>query len=168
MSVLSLDDAKSHLNSTKSVNDAELQSTIDAAEAAIAKRVGPLAVVSVTSRVQGCTDALYLPTTPVVSLTSVTPVGGSAIDVSSLTTSGGTVSVILGGSFYGRLYDVTYTAGRSTVPDDLLFAIKQMVKHLWESQRATGVSGDAPAVPYFSFPNAVSELLSPYVQGGFA
>jgi hypothetical protein len=40
MSVLSLDDAKTHLNVTTSANDAELTSIIDAAEAAITARVG--------------------------------------------------------------------------------------------------------------------------------
>lgn len=142
MSVLTLADAKTHLNITGSTNDTELQAFIDAAEAAIGKRVGPLTSTSVTARVDGCAPALVLPTAPAISLTSVTPVGGSALTLADLYLD--TETAVIQWNRYGWFtadrYDVVYAAGRSTVPLDLLQAVKEMVRYLWDTQR-----GNAPA-----------------------
>ena len=175
MSVLTLAAAKQHLNITTAESDAELQDTIDAAEALIAKKCGPLTATVTTSRVRGYSGQLRLPITPVISLTSVTPVQGSALDLSGVVVSAsGVVEFTYSGWFGYGLYDVVYTAGRSSVPDDLLRGVKEMVRHLWSTQRPSGrfssPLSDAAAntIPgsAFLFPFRVEQAISDYMQAG--
>ena len=175
MSALSIDDAKAHLDITTSLNDAELQDVIDAAEGAISKRVGPLTPTSVTTRVEGYGWGLHLPVRPAISLTSVAIAnGGSALDLTTLylDSNSGTVSLQSGAFFTAWAYDVTWQAGRTDVPPDLLHAVKEFVRHLWETQRGAPnrtagsalVETIAPTLPVaaFTFPIRVEELLAPY------
>ena len=139
MSVLTLAAAKQHLNITTAESDAELQDTIDAAEALIAKKCGPLTATVTTSRVRGYSGQLRLPITPVISLTSVTPVQGSALDLSGVVVSAsGVVEFTYSGWFGYGLYDVVYTAGRTACPDDLLWGVQELTRNLWNSQRPSG------------------------------
>lgn len=177
MSVVTLDAVRPHLNITGFDYDAELQPTIDAAEAVLAQHVGPLAsAVVTTSRVKGGREYLVLPVSPVVSLTSVTPVGGTALNLADLTLDGaaGMVTNALGGRFGYTTYDVVYTAGRATLPADLTLAVKELTRHLWESQRnpapRPGFTDDlisSPAAGYL-LPYRVQELIAPHMQFGVA
>lgn len=188
MSVLTLADAKRHLGKSASVttDDVELQSVIDAAEAAIGSRTGPLQPTAVTSRVRGQAPNLLLPVTPVISLTSVVAVnGGDTINVADLTVqSSGVVEFIIGwgvawARFWLPYYDVTYQAGRATCPPDLLFGVKELVRHLWDTQRgrARGPgldsvgSGAQPAdvvgAAYLLI-YRVMESIAPYMQSGIS
>lgn len=169
MSVLLLPDAKTHLNITVATYDAELQDTIDAAERAIENRVGPLAPRPVTSRVPGG-GALLLPVTPVVSLTSVTSVGRypTALVVADLLLDREAGVVTGPARFAASSYEVTYSAGWSVLPDDLLQAVKQMLRHLWESQRRSSSrpgssSPESAPAPTYLIPNVVAQLLEPYM-----
>jgi hypothetical protein len=175
VSVLTLTAAKEHLNITVATYDAELQATIDAAEGIIGQEVGPLTPTAVTDRVWSNGYQIMLRTTPVISLTSVTSVYATqTADVASLFVS--PAGVVTWGTgryyFFGGYYDVTYQAGRSTVPDALLFAVKELVRHLWTTQQGGGVRpGSAPqsTTPGFLIPNMVREAMEPYVQDfGFA
>lgn len=171
-SVLSLTDAKAHLNITADTWDVEIEAFIAAAEAAIEQRVGPLQPRSRTDRVRGGGTALALHASPAISLTSVTEVGGVALAVGdlSLHEPAGVVRFVNGGTFTGREYDVVYTAGRGTCPADLMLAVKELVRHLWQSsQRGNGQRGSAEVVPgaAYMFPNRVLELISPHVSAGF-
>lgn len=175
MSTLPLAVAKTHLNVTGTTHDGEIQDTIDEAEAAIAERVGPLVSTPTTVRVRGVSDALVLPVIPAISLTSVTPVDGAALTLADLylDTEAGVVTYDSGGSFSARAYDVVYNAGRSSCPDDLLRAIKELVRHLWITQRGpTGRPGSGtsdaaantiPGAAYI-FPFRVEQLLTPHGQ----
>lgn len=181
MSALSLDDAKRHLNITKADWDAELQAIIDGAEAALAERVGPLAPTTVTRRIAGSSPVLVLPITPVISLTSVTPYQGSALNPSNLYVDQVTGLVTANNltGFPALYYDVVYSAGRTTCPNDLLFADKELVRHLFATQRGGTVRGSSaettppnsratgpvPGVAYL-LPNRVLELIAPHIQGG--
>lgn len=178
MSVLTLQQAQTHLN-MGAQHATELQSFIDAAEAAIAKRCGPLASTATTVRVDGGGFALTLPTTPALSLTSVTPADGTALTLTDLylNTGAGVVTYNSGITFTARFYDVVYNAGRATVPDDLLMAIKELVRHMWQTQRGpTRRPGSQPSeatantVPgaAYMLPFRVSELIAPHLQHGFA
>lgn len=178
MSVLTLPQAKEHLNISGNANDAELTAMIAAAEAAIGQRCGPLASTATTVRVKGG-GALVLPVTPALSLTSVTPVGGTALTISDLhVTSGGLVTYNSGAGFSSLYYDVVYNAGRTTCPDDLLMAVKELVRHMWRTQRGpTRRPGSEPSdatantVPgaAYMLPFRVSELLAPHLLvGGIA
>lgn len=148
MSVLSLTDAKVFLNIDDTTSDAELMAFIDAAEAAVAKRVGPLSTSTLTKRVPGYAWELHLPIYPAVSLTSVTPVNGTALTIGDfhLEPDVGAVSYNSGSFFSSLAYDVVYVAGRSPVPTDLLELVKKRLKIDWNSQRGSAARpGPAPA-----------------------
>lgn len=177
MSVLALADAKAHLNTTTTTNDAELVDMINAAEAAISRKVGPLEPTTRTVRVPGG-SSLVLPATPAVSLTSVTPVGGTALSLANLylNPESGVVSDLYGCSFPAIAYNVVYVAGRGECPDDLVLAVKELVRHMWETQRGSvrvgplqsdSLSNTLPGSAY-TFPIRVNELLAPHVRFGFA
>jgi hypothetical protein len=178
MSVLALADARAYLNIAGTDRDGELASTIAAAEAVIGQRCGPLASTATTVRVAANGSWLVLPTTPAVSLTSVTPVGGSALTLSDLylDTASAVVTYNSGGGFSGS-YDVVYNAGRTTCPDDLLMAVKELVRHLWSTRRgptrrpgsdpSESTSNTVPGAAYL-LPFRVSELIAPHLQPGFA
>ena len=176
MSVLTLADAKIHLNITGTTSDTELQAVIDAAEAAIGQVVGSLTPTTITRRIPGASLTLVLPVTPVISLTSVTPVGASAVTIGDLylDTALGIVRYDLTQRpFPYPWYTVVYQAGwdTDTVPDDLLSAIKELVRHFWKTQRGTSgrpgsiesteMSNKLPGAAY-SFPIRVSQLLAPH------
>lgn len=176
MSVLALADAKKHLNTTAAVNDAELQGIINSAEKAIAKKCGPLEPTAKTERVKGGGLGLVLRHTPVLSLTSVTPVGGSAYDPALLDVDdSGVIEWTSGARFTPGRYDVVYSAGRTEVDDDLLLAIKELVRHMWSPQRggmklpgsqpSDTLSNTLPGSAY-TFPIRVTELIQPHIQVG--
>jgi hypothetical protein len=147
----------------------EIQATIDAAEAILANTVGPLTTLAArTDRLPGG-DKLVLadraghqrhlghqPRRVVtVDLTTVTKnlPAGVLYFTDNLT------------RFSSSAYDVTYVPGRATLPGDLLLAVKEMVRHLWMTQRGSGASrsggGDQQA-PGYLMPYRVQELLEPY------
>ena len=152
-----------------------MQGIIDAAEAAIAAKCGPLAATPVTEQATASGGTMLLASLPVVALVSVTPVSGSiALDLNGLTvdTSAGVVSGVPSGT-----YTVAYTAGRAPCPPDLLLAVKEQVRHLWDTQRGpTGRPGSttsaatANTIPgaAYMMPFRVSELIAPHIQPGFA
>jgi hypothetical protein len=175
MSTLLLADAKTYLNITTTTSDAELQSFIDAAEGALVKRCGPLSSVTITERVNGGGEVLLLSKFPAISLTSVTPVNGSAMDLTKLylIADAAVVEYADGaGCFVSNRYDVTYQAGRTTVPPDLLQADKEIVRHLWDTQRGgskrPGVGADDVEGAAYAFTYRVQELWEPYVLAGIA
>lgn len=169
MSVLTLTDAKSYLRITDGKYDRDLQDVIDGAEATIAKKCGPLSVVARTERLSGGGYGLVLRYTPVISLTSVTPVGGTAYTIGDLMVdpTSGVVEWVYGPSgFQSGRYDVTYSSGRASCPDDLLLAVKELVRHLWTPQRGPTVQASPTPGPGYLLPNRVQELMGPYVQVG--
>lgn len=175
MSTLSLSDAKAYLNIGSSVDaarDAEITSTIAAAEAAIGQHIGPFTPTSTTARVRGGTLGLRLPVTPAISLTTVTPVGSTTLTIGDLylNKEAAVVTRNDGAGFTATFYDVVYQAGRPSVPDDLLEAIKALVQHMWQPQRGPVRPGlQAPDSlsntllgAAYTFPIRVNELLAPY------
>lgn len=182
MSVLSLADAKKHLNMSAAVttNDTELQAIIDAAEAAIAAEVGPLEPTTITTRVRANGGVLALPVLPVVDLTTVSGLGVASLTVADLYVdeTSGVVSYLNSTSAVTTgIYDVTYRAGRAECPANLLLAVKELVRHLWEPQRgptsrpgsrASDVAANTLPGAGYLMPFRVQELLAPYMLPGFA
>lgn len=182
MSAVTLDEVKAHLNLSTGTGpmDTELGAFLDRAEAAIVARCGPLVSESVTERVRGSRRALSVSTTPVLSVTSVTPVAGSALTVADLVVDGeaGVIEMLSGSSFGSSWYDVVFAAGHGAnaqaVPADLRLALLELVRHLWATQRGGGTAriGSPPSdssantVPgaAYLFPFRVEQLLAPYVQ----
>lgn len=175
MSALTLADAKAHLRIDGAVDDYDVQAFIDAAEGAITKRCGALVSTTTTATVDGWGRSLILPTAPVLSLTSVTPVGGSPIDQSVLylDPSTGVVEFVDGSRFTDRRYTIVFAAGRNTVAPDLLQAVKELLRHLWMTQRGGSVPSAMPdldplvdaGVPGASYalPRRVEQLIAPYL-----
>ena len=177
MSVLTVAEVKTHLNIVGAVSDAEIQTFIDACEDAVAEKCGPLTSVARTERVKGGGAGLVLTETPVVSLTSVTPVNGSAISLTLLNVekSAGVVEWLSGACFQTGWYDVVTQAGRASLPNDMRLGIKELIRHVWDTQRGSGgrpggrsseaLSNTVLASAY-TWPNRVTELLAPYIQVG--
>lgn len=186
---VTLYEVKAHLNITNQTSDAELYAFIDAAEAAIEKRTGPIVARSFTSRVSGSmpgtlTSAMTLPVYPVISLTSVTPYGGTGLDVTALYVSPAGVIQYAGvvqyasGAFPARDYTVTYLAGYAAtaadVPADLKLAVLEMIRVLWSTTQRGSTSRPGSAPPPDSAPMAgpgmdrVEQLIAPYEMHGFA
>jgi len=136
MSVVTVTEAKTHLNITVSTYDVELQDFLNRAEAALAKRIGPLSAVSKTERVRGWRCVLRLSHTPVISLTSVTSIEGTTVATSQLTTMpGGRVEFSQGGYFASRFYDVAYQSGWASMEDDIKLVVLELMRLLWTTQR---------------------------------
>jgi len=173
MSVLGLPEVKAHLNITVATYDAELQAFIDACEVMVAEKVGPLTSTATTERVSGGGCGLVLRTTPVVSLTSVTPVNGSAYSLTLLNVdkSAGVIEWLSGARFQTGWYDVVFQSGRATVSEDLKLGIKDLIRDNWaHSQRGArpARAADEALPPWASitFSTAVMQKLSPHIQVG--
>lgn len=172
MSVLTLAAAKSHLRINVDSDDAELQLLIDSSEAVIAHRCGPLTSTPKTSRVDGGRPALLLMGWPVLSLTSVTPVGGTAITLTDLylDADAGLVTLNLGGAFTAPTYDVVYACGRVAIPADLLDGIKELVRHRWDTRTRPANALKVPVNPAtYLLPYLVRSLIELHlIPYGFA
>lgn len=184
MSVLTLADAKSDLGITSvdAARDVRLQAVIDGAEATLADKVGPLASTAQSERIRSYPGAraLALEGKPVISLTTVTAVkSGTVIATADLhiDARSGLVSYDDGyTTFTEELYDVTYQAGHSPLPADLLEGIKALVRHRWTPQRGpvkpgtiiTRVEPDPDDDDHL--PAIVADLIDRYafVEQGFA
>ena len=178
-SILSLAEAKNHLVPSATAaaawtgDDDELRNFLQAVTEAVESKVGPCVRRSVTQRVNDACAGMVLNQPPVISVTSVTSVwtGGPSWDPSLLVVDAdaGIVTVQLGGiPFYWGPWDVVYVAGRAVVPERFIHGAKELLRHLWESQRgqlAAPVLGGSESFTSstglaFSIPNRVLELLS--------
>lgn len=190
MPVIELPEAKDHLHITGSDHDSELEGFIAAAESAIARKVGPLVPTVTTDTIYGFEQrhtyssgvGLLLSTRPVISVTSVTPLGGSALTLGAQAVDDAGVLSWAAGSplAVGTRYTVVYVAGYADVPEDLRMAVKEMLRHLWKSQRGgtqrPGSGARAAAMssqpdrtlPGFLYPNFVVSLIEPYMLPAFA
>lgn len=168
MSALQLADAKAHLNINSDTFDAKLQETIDSAEARIGQEIGPLTPADRTDRVPGGGRFLLLPSVPAQTLTAVAPAGPDPdpVDVNDLFLDGpaGTVHYLDGSKFPWAAYTVSYRAGWESVPADVMWAIKEELRHLWQSQRGSSRPQDGMELPQagYALPNRVIEMIAPY------
>jgi hypothetical protein len=177
VALLNLDEAKAQLDIETTGHDTELTAYIDALTAVIERFVGPVENRSVSEVIEGRSTTLCLTHVPAVSLTSIVPVltGGEAVDISDvhLDSTTGIVRYLDGGSFYGGLWTVTYTAGRgATVPATIKLAAAMLLQHLWRTQygAARGAVGGGDDVSVtepiagfgYAIPYRVLQLLEPY------
>lgn len=177
-SVLSLAEAKAHLSggttATWTADDDELRNFLQAVTEAVESKIGPCVRHAVTQRVSDGCYQLVLAQRPVISVTSVQSVwtGGPNWTGSSLIvdTEAAIVMTQLGAiPFYYGPWDVVYTAGRAVVPERIIHAAKELLRHLWETQRGqlqaqvfsdAGESFTTSSGWAFSIPNRVLELLA--------
>lgn len=177
MALLTLDEAKAQLNIRTDANDVELQLYIDALTSVIEGYVGVVEERTVTETVTGQGPAVVLLQTPVLTVTSLTPVetGGTAVDVAGLHVDGpsGVVAYADRSLFSCGPWTAVYTAGRAEIPPTIKLAALLLLQHLWRTQLAPargGLSGSgsdfsvSDPIPGFGYavPNRVLQLLEPY------
>jgi uncharacterized phiE125 gp8 family phage protein len=180
--LVTLTDVKSALNITRTANDAELTVFLAAAVSAIGQLVGPLAAQSVSEEIDSHGPHIVLTYTPVVSVQSVSIepwLGAAPINDTTqwrLNPMTGVLRrLVVGGSlpYYGpgSIFTVTYTAGRTDIPDDLNRAVLMQVAAMWASQRGASPipAGAEPMPPSYAgdqgFLGAdVMALLVPYLR----
>jgi len=148
--LVSLQDAKDHLQITSTTFDEELRRMIAGASNVIETLAGPIAVQTFTDVVCG-NATILLTRQPVVSITSITGQLASSptILVSDLLINpSGVVSRASRAGFYNLPYTVVYKAGFSAaLPQRFVEATLVQLAHMWETQRGgsvtiPGVGGD--------------------------
>lgn len=172
--IVSLRDAKQQLNLplTSTTHDEELRGFIAATTDAVEFLIGPVVVRTYSELIDGDRPMIVLSHTPVVSVTSITPVltGGTAylsseVDVDADT---GVVQLLAGGWFTGGPWRATYKAGRSVISGGVRLASLIIIQHMWRTQRGgqssvRSRSGDDYSEPIpglgYSIPNRAMELL---------
>ncbi|NUL09070.1 hypothetical protein [Streptomyces lunaelactis] len=173
--ILSLADAKKHLNKTTTTDDDEIRSWVESITAGIEGLCGPVIVRTVTERHDGRrVPVICLRQTPVLTVASVVAVlaGGTSYTVADLDVDTGTGVVQRkdGGTLTGPLR-VTYSVGRRIVPAAITSAARIILQHLWRTQQGTSrpvrgasdydVSEQVPGFGY-AIPNRALQLLEPY------
>lgn len=123
-----------------------------------------------TVRTSSGSRSLVLPSTPVISVTSVEAIDGSSTwDVANLhiNSNAGIVTAVNGGWFSGVL-TVTYVAGMAVVPAHYVKAALIIIEHLWHTERGVSEAGERYLMPDtvdqwrgsgFAIPNRALELL---------
>jgi hypothetical protein len=148
--LLSLADAKAHLNITSTTPDDELREFLEAATAVIEEQIGPVVRRTHTARIHGGRQQVPLPHTQVLEVTAVTYVrdGATAVNVADLAvnTDAGVISRKDAGCLPSGDLDVTYEVGRSYVKSNWTLAAKIIVQHLWRTQLGSlpAIQGDDP------------------------
>lgn len=185
VSVLSLQDAKDHLNipQTTTTYDNELLSKIATIQSTLEKLTGgPIITRSITERVT-CGygwNELAVRQRPLVGVTSITDVAsGVALSLTDLDldTNSGIIRRKLGLPFYGRsgAYSVVYTAGWGVaISPAFNEAARIILEHLWQTQHGPSLrpaigGEETTLLPGFAFavPNRAIELLSFAVQEAY-
>jgi hypothetical protein len=182
--MVSLADVKAHLSITTvdTARDTKLQLKIDAAEAFVSEVLGgtgALAAQAVTQRVNGFTSTLVLTSLPIVSVTSVTGSDGVLVPLSGLDVDLAAGIIRSNATYYYAApyypfllpyYTVVYQSGYSTLPADLVEAVKLMSQYFWETQRGNrpgpGGGGDTTG-PGDAYARA-QQILSNRPTPGFA
>lgn len=174
--ILSLTEARAHLNRTSTGDDEEIREMIEAVTSLIEDGdgqdwpgIGPVVRRTVVERVSGSGKMLLLSTVPIISITSIAAAvtGGGTYTAADLTvdTATGMVRYLSGADFVGYDVNVTYTAGRTVVPPSVILAAKIVLKHMWETQRGPGPAAIAQgeeevvAGAGFTIPNRALSLL---------
>lgn len=190
---LELDAAKDHLNipSADTNADDELTVFLRRAEQAIVGKVGhvKLRTVAVDVYRDGGRPTLVVPYVPIGQVVSVT-VTGAAVPAANFDTDAHgwyleddvdeKCGILRHTSRFPRgKVKVTYKPGRDPIPEDIVGASYELLRHLWKTQRGEltnrpglrGESLDDQAGPRggdrtpmgFTFPNRVEQLLHRYV-----
>lgn len=168
--------------------DAELTAMLSAATEAVEARVGPMVSTAVTDEKVYGRNGLVQLRTPVISVESMTW-QGQPFDLTLLDVDlkAGIISNPYGYSLgvwwwsypyvtgTGMPFLVSYTLGRSPVPDSLKYATMLVAEQMWKTQRggtnalAARFGGTAePVFQGFLWPNRAVELAAPYEQLAFA
>lgn len=139
---ISYEDVLEHLELTTATltpsKQAELRGFLTSAVTEQENSVGPVAPRSMTRVVYPSSGVLLLPA-PVISITSITPAGGSPLSLVGLDLSGLSAGIVRPGTaaywWTATAYTVVFVAGRTPVPQDLVEAALLRVQASYETQR---------------------------------
>jgi hypothetical protein len=179
--LMSLADGKLYLNipTTDTSNDREVSDFIDVVTAIVEDQIGPIIPRTVIER-HDSGQKLALRTGPVISITSIQPwlVGswGETVPVGDVRVDPRTWIVERRSMFpfFRGPYEVTFKAGRASIPATVIHAAKVILDHIWETQRGVSVVNPGPVSDdeifsvsgrLWSVPKAALELLKPYEIG---
>ncbi len=172
--VVSLEKFKSHLRITATTDDTEIREVLEAVTDAVEPVVGPVAPRTFTEFVD-VNGRLVAPMRgPIVSVTSLTPDLGSAVDSSRYTVD--TDLGVIRLRFWTRgQYTLVYRAGHNPWPAALRNAGKIICQHEWRVRNANGgrPAPDEDAMMLlpgsgFLVPHRAYELMKPYILPGLA
>jgi hypothetical protein len=172
---------KLNLDPTYVADDAELDLFILVATDIIEDKVGNVVVRTVTTHADSDQQSLWLTELPVVSLISILPeltfgVSYPVSLVKIIDAEHGQVARLDGFPFVGGPFLVTYQTGRPVVKASITHGAKEIITHLWETQRgglSVRSSGPGPESDdeiyafrgkEYTVPRRVLELLQPSVQ----
>lgn len=143
VSIVSLEDTKTHLDIKGTSRDDELRWVIEAVTEMIEEHLGMAVVRSIRTEEHTVRSGLVLNWTPVQSLVSLALIDGTYTwDVDSLHVSpAGVVTSPLGVAPYGRVA-VSYVAGSSVVKAKYREAAEYTIQHLWRSKRPERGAGN--------------------------
>ena len=157
---------KVELNKTSADDDVALQSKVNAACAEIERIIGHVALATFTATVNVGRDGMViLDETPVAHVDSIHVL---AADGTVLQDLGAGTDVDPSGVLYGLpcgTIAISWTAGRTPIPGDMIEAAVQLAAHLWRQSRSLTEGGrvrnDVTVGPGMSsaLPNKVRDLL---------
>lgn len=167
--LISLADAKRHLNITSSAHDEELRGHIEAATATIEQYLHEVVVRRTAVQKVGLrrrASQVALDHYPVVSLTSVESLDGATTwDVADLDVDDVGILTVQAGSALSGTVVVTYVAGRSVIPPNYARAAELVVECLYEAQRDAGAGPPArPGGEDELAPDPYGVVMSPKVR----
>lgn len=172
--LVSLAATKEQLKITTTAEDEKIRGIMEAATEVVERHTRSAVVRQIVVEdhaIIGYSRSLTLKRSPVISVTSVAAVDGSATWSTAdlyLSKDSGIVRVTSGGQFCGHV-EAIYVAGRSVIPSNYVSASAMIVEHLWQTRRGTrgaprpGGMDDTVNVPGMGFavPRAALELLGP-------
>lgn len=174
--------AKTYLNEPldDTTNDEEIENMLFAVTEIVESKVGPVIPKTYIERVDSG-YVLPLMHGPIVSVTSIEPwmpgIGAETVPVNQVTVNyeGWTLERAIG--FWRGPYRVTYIGGRmDKIPYSIILGSKEILNHLWETQRGPSLVGPGPAPGsddesfsvsgrVYTVPRAVMEMLHPHEIG---
>ena len=179
--ILSMADAHETLNipASDTSYDTRIRAYNSAITAVVEKLCGPVVVRQVTERYleNGMSEVLILRSTPlyqpagqaypVVSITPVMTYGMQYNDLSLIAVDPitGVMRHTAGLSFFNGPYDITYSAGRPIVSDNIMTGSRIILRHLWSLERGGAgavrgqVADDVTMIMGYAIPNRALELL---------
>lgn len=176
--LFSVADARAFLNEQDPNADAELADMINVVTEVVESKVGPVLPKTFSEKVAGGWS-LPLRHGPILSVTSITPwmpgVGAETVAVSQVTVNNETWCLDRNIGFWRGPYLVTYVAGRTTIAYSILMGGKDVLDHLWQTQRGSSMVGPGPVTAddeafnvrgrTFTVPRSVLEMLHPEAIG---
>lgn len=187
MALPNVTDLKAHLNMEDvRAHDDELAHMLDAAVDVVEGIIGPLSAAPVTEVHRNVhADVIVLRQCPVIALTAVSRRGGGGVRMSlpltdfELESEAGLLRSATDGLLVGS-FEVSYSAGRASVPAAVRLAVLIIAAHLFETQTRPGFSSSAPAgfggadgIPDagmsggsgYAIPHRATDLLRAYMSG---